>query len=167
MPVGGGDNRDYMRPTNVLHNNTIGDHRASFSALNVRNPRPGYRYFYENSAVRGGAKVLQRLNRGAELVEDTDSEQWGGALPNSVQAQNGSFKAFGDVVLMRVRNEVYNEWQREKQELADRALNKSRDDFRDRGEMMSRRLGPMAPADRDLYYSRPNHGVTFAGEGEE
>lgn len=159
MATGAGDYRDYLRPTNVGPTDgthTVGCYRGAFAALNVRNPQPGVRYAYE-SLSRGGAKILSRLNRGYELVRDTDPEQWGGTLPITAQGQNGTIRAFGDVALVRIRLERYAAEQADKALRAKVALQATEADYRERGQNLANRLGALAPSDNDLYFARPGH----------
>lgn len=153
--IGGGIDRDHLRPSNVNKSNTIGDHRGQFEALNVRNPQPGFRYMYENIKSGGGSRVLSRMNQGYQLVREGDPEQWGGVLPVNAGGTPDKLHAFGDVALMRIPISLYTKLQDEERRLTLAAANQAEDSFRDKGETMKSRLGSRAP--QDLYYARQDH----------
>lgn len=143
------DRDELGRPTSV------GCHRGAYEALNVRNAQPGMIYYY--AARRRG--VLRFLNRGWEVVLDSDPERWGAELPDKVQAQLGGEKAFQDVVLVRAPEDLVRAENDEKAAQARAALNGSEQAYFDQG----RRVASMirGGSGKDIYYATREHGLHF------
>jgi len=155
--IGGGVDRDHVRPSNANKPDIIGDHRGQFEGLNVRNPQTGVRYMYENIKSGGGSRVLSRLNQGYTLVRAGDPEAWGGTLPINHGGTPDGLHVFGDVALMRIPLPLYAKLQEEERQIARAAANRAEDSFRDKGESLKVRLGSRVP--QDLYYARNDHNT--------
>lgn len=89
----------------------IGDFPSGYEALNVRNPRPGCHYYHAiNPEKDGGSNLLHMMNKyGGEVVKNDDPEMTGigqGAM------NNGTIRAFGDVVAVRMSQDKYDEVKR-------------------------------------------------------
>lgn len=132
----------------------IGCHVGSGTALNVRNPQPGYVYWYERSKP---ADVLRKMNEGWELVTSEHPEGWGAQLPAHVQAALGTARAYQDVVLMRAPEEIVAARQQENSEQARLSREGIDRDFEDRGRRLQAALGQRGGA-RPVYSRHPDHG---------
>jgi hypothetical protein len=132
----------------------IGTHRGNSEALNIRNPQPGFHYYYERSKP---ANILRRLNEKWEFVKDTDPEQWGAQLPPEVGQALDGLKAYGDVVLMRIHEDNYRVLRDQKALLAKASREGTTDDWTNKGHQQASKLGDRAPSD-DMYYARRGHG---------
>ena len=151
---GGGDRKD-LRPQEPNNPKVKGSHRGPFEALNVRNPQPDYHYYYER---RKPGNVLKRLNEGWEVVQDSDPEQWGADMPPEVGKMLDGVKAFGDVILMRMRGDKFREFRAQREALAKAARDGSTSDYLSKGHQRAQQLGSSRPK-KDLYFQGSDHGT--------
>lgn len=158
MSLQGGAPNEWLRPHDPdPDRNVIGSHRGSSEALNVRNPKEGFHYFY----VRRNPNQVQRfLGDGWELVTSEDQEAWGidvGDMPESVQSELDGLRAFKDVVLMRIPEENYRVIAERKRQLAEAArLQGGGEAFLERGREVAAQLGHDEES-RPLYYKGADH----------
>ena len=150
--IQGGEDNSWFRPLNP-GDKILGAHRGNHSALNIKNPQPGYHYYY----IRRHPSDVQRfMNAGWEFLGDEHEEDWGAKLPDHVQAQLDSVRAYQDVMPVRIRIEKYAEIQRQKQEDARVASAGADDEFLGKGDMQTERMQG-ASADNPVYYKRKDH----------
>lgn len=158
MSLRAGTPRAWLRPTDPAAQHRLGargDHRGPHAALNVKNARPGYTYYYEANKP---SKIQSKLNDGWEFVRQEDPEQWGADLPADVQQSLDTARPYKDVILLRIPNHKYAEIQRRKLEDAKFARTGAERSYLNTGEDRARQLGRSAPA-QDLYFQRPTHYV--------
>lgn len=140
---------------------TIGNHRGSYEALNVGNPRPNARYYWATDDSRNQSEILRKLNSGWEIVQNDDPELFGAKrLPEGVQKWTGGPRAFQDVILMRINQSEYDRQQAER-------LAVYRERFRgiiageellEKGEALASQMrGNTSGA--PIYVRRPSHGM--------
>ena len=159
--VGGGSNREWLRPLVPRKNDygeedVIGTHRMGYEALNVRNPQPGFRYYYSR---RDPSSVQRFMNKGYQVVTSGMAEKWGSDLPEDIQQELDGVRAFKDVMLMRISDKNYRVMQEEKLRIAKLARDGATQSYLDKGSEREAQLGVNAPAD-DLYYKRGRHGTS-------
>jgi hypothetical protein len=149
--------REWLRPvepSDQANRRLLGCHRGRHTALNVRNPKRGYHYYYcstDESAVQ------RFLNDGWEVPQAGDPEKWGAKLPAHVQQQLDGRRAFQDVMLIRIPIPLYRERQREAQELTHAMREGVENDFFDKGREREAELGSAAPEDGPLYHKGRRH----------
>jgi hypothetical protein len=151
---GGGDRKD-LRPHNPNDKQVIGTHRGPFEALNVKNPKPGFHYYY---ARRKPSDVQRFMNAGWEPVRSGDPEQWGSDMPPEVGEMLDGVKAYGDVILMRIREDKFRAIREEKEALAKAAREGGTSEFINKGHQRARQLGSSRPK-KDLYFESADHGT--------
>ena len=112
----------------------IGNFPAEFEALHIRNPQPGYRYYHAvNPEKDGGSNLLHLMNTyGAELIANDDPEHIGLGRAHSFQTHNGSLRAFGDVVAVRMLQSTYDEARRRERESYNHSLDGVVAEYKDR-----------------------------------
>ena len=152
MPLSGGGDRSLLRPVEHTQGE-LGNHKGPNGHLNVRNPQPGFNYHW---IVRRRNRVARRAAQGYEMVTADHPEEFGDDLNPDIQRSIDSVKESQDVVLMRIPVEKKLEINREKRRQANLALKGAEEDYLDRGERASDRLGDVAPSD-SLYYKRSSH----------
>jgi hypothetical protein len=123
--------------------------------MNVRNAQPGFVYYYER---RKPGNVLKRMNEGWKPVGKADPEQWGAEMPAEVGEMLDGVKAFGDLVLMKIREDKYARIKAEKEARAKAARDGSAAEFLSKGHQRALQLGKSRPKD-DLYFKGPGHGT--------
>jgi len=156
MGVSGGGDRKDLRPHEPNRQKAKGTFRGSFEALNVRNAQPGFNYYYER---RKPGEVLRRMNEGFEVVQAGDPEGWGADVPAAVGEMLDGVKAYGDLVLMRIREDKYRMMKEQKAALARAAIDGSTAEYLRKGHQRAQQLGRSRPKD-DLYYKGPGHGIS-------
>jgi hypothetical protein len=142
MSVGGGSDRSWLKP------------RQSSEALNVRNPQPGFHYYY---CRRDPSSVQRKLNQKWQVVTSDMPEKWGAELPDNIQQELDGVRAFKDVMLLRIKDEDYRLIQEEKQRRAAVARDGATEEYLEKGRQRAAQLGNLAPED-DLYYKKGYHG---------
>lgn len=157
MTIQGGRPLRFIRPNLPDDEETLGCHRGSFEALNVRNPQRGVRYFYQR---KDPSCILRSLNKGAKVVTSDDPEGWGADLPESVGLQLDGVHAFHDVVLMKIPLDKYRQLKAERLERRRAALEANYLAFKERERERLQSLHyHQRPDGRELYYKHSSHGV--------
>ena len=152
--------RAWFEPMNPKRHNpdgsyTIGCHQGPTYHLNIRNPKPGFVYYYE--ANRPNA-VQRKLTQGWEFVRPSDPEQWGAEIPEDVQQELGGIRLNKDVVLMRIPEERYAVLTAERDQQAALARGGSAEEYLARGRDAQERLSNRGiSTDDDLYYRSSHH----------
>ncbi len=161
MALSGGGNRSELRPMDP-QGTTLGSHKGAYEALNVRNAKPGFNYVF---AKLSASAILVKQNQGWQLVKENDPEEWGvprDMFPDKIQGSLDSLKAFGDVVLMRIPNERYQEIQDEHNARSVAALGGTESEFLGKGDELGEEVGSSTQG-RPLHYMQGQHG-TFIGK---
>jgi hypothetical protein len=154
MPMQPGAPLEWCEPVDP-GSDVLGDHRGNTEALNIRNARPGFHYYY---GLNNPNQALRLLEQGFELVGADDPEQFGAQFPEAVGTPLDGLRAFNDVVLMRIPLDKYRLLRAERAENARAAREAPTQAFLSRGQEMNRILGSKAPKDGDSYYKIPGHG---------
>lgn len=152
----GGKNMNWLRPVERRPENTIGTHTGRHEALNVRNPQPGYRYYYPR---RGASEIQAKLNQGWRMVRKEDPESWGIDLRDisgETLPEMDGLMAYQDVVLMKIPEEKYRILQEEKQMRNKVMLHGPTDEYLSRGESLAARVESTDP----LYHKLKQHAIT-------
>ena len=111
MAIYAGEEQALTRPLDQEGNYTkgaVGCHRGHMEVLNVRNPRPGFRYYYIRTDP---SSVRRATRRGWQPVSKADPERMG-------EEDNSDLVAAGldttltrnDIVLCRMPEDRYREW---------------------------------------------------------
>ena len=148
---------------------SVGCHRRAFESLNIHNAQPDFVYQWER---KDQGKILGAAHRGWRVVEEGDPEytlmDTDGTLKKTLLAAGlDSSHTTGDVVLMRIRKDLYAELIEQRQEAAMRPFTQAAEGgvFLNRDTISGT---PVVHGRKDIYYRRQEHGVTFEGPmGEE
>jgi hypothetical protein len=132
----------------------IGCHSGPGEALNVRNPKMGFSYYFCRNKH---SEILRFLNRGWEMVQKGDQEDWGAALPAHIQSAIDTTKPFQDVILMRAPNEIVGKEQAERVEEARLAREGIDRQYDEKGEAIRASLGTQ----KTIYHTRSDHGYYY------
>lgn len=151
MIQGGGD-LSWTKPVSPA-DEVVGAHRGHHAALNIKNPQPGFRYYYER---RDANKVLVKKNEGWEVVQANSPERWGDNLPEDVQKELDGVRAYQDVILLRIPEEKYRQNREHLRELAEASRRGSDREYLDKSREREHQLGV---TDREVYYARATHGT--------
>lgn len=105
MPSGGPPNQGIrpLNPNGQVGPNTYGTHRLHMEMLNVRNPRPGFNYYWcrRGSQARPDPMGYRLLMLGYRPVKATDPELSGQEIDPDILEALGGAQTATDVVLMR------------------------------------------------------------------
>jgi hypothetical protein len=155
--IQGGGNREDLRPLNADGQYTPGargTHKGHSASLNVRNPMPGYVYYWENNQYDW---LVQRANEGWEVVPPDSQERKGLETDQRFGQTLDSHQARRDVVLMRIPEEQYRVLKDQEAAVRRNALSSTADNYTSRGEPYQRRYGQSAGG--PLYYRGPGHST--------
>lgn len=156
MSIQPGADHSWTRPIDPHEDEVLGCHRGVSEGLNIRNPQPGFHYYY----IRAEPNMARRyINMGYEVVTSEYPEQPGiKALPQAVQSMMDGERAFKDVMLVRIPVEIYREHQAEKRRRAEASLRSASDAFQAKGERAAEALGRGAGKHENVYYQTRDHG---------
>ena len=159
MPIHVTDPREWYEPISPERETDdgeyiIGTHRGTSYHLNIRNPQPGYMYYYESNRAN---RLRRRQAQGYEFVLDSDPEKWGAELPQNIQSDLGGVRVNQDVVLMRVREERYAELAAEKTELAALSRGGTTEQWLDSGHATEQKLAHHGISVDSLHYRQRYH----------
>lgn len=150
-----------------------GTHAGPANGLNIHNAQPGFQYSWIRHPRhdRGGAQLQQFLNWGYEVC-GPNSPELKAKHNNLAYAQLGldGYQAHGDVILVRIPDELYRVRQEHRAQQAKEALDGASTSFIDKGRDLTSRYSYARSADGPLYYRGPGHFVgnpddrTFAAE---
>ncbi len=157
MTIQGGGDLEFIKPILPDDDAPLGDHRKNFSALNVRNPRRGYHYYY---CAANSSSVLNFMNQGWEVVQADDQEQFGAELPSDIGLPLDGVRAFHDVLLVRIPLEKYREYKVERSERRRASLEANYLAFKQTERERMDQLQPhQRPQGKSLFYHRDGHGT--------
>jgi hypothetical protein len=152
--IQGGTNLEWTRPLQK-DDEVLGGHRGHHSALNIRNPEPGFQYYYARADAN---QILRFRQQGWEVVTNEDPEQWGADLPENIQRQLDSVKAYQDVILLKIPLESYKRNKASLRELAQASSGRTTSEYLDRNAERQEQLSG-ASESRPVYHKRADHGT--------
>ena len=155
-----GQDRSWYEPfqpdrTDEAGEHTIGSHKGPTYHLNIRNPQPGFVYYWE---ANKNNSLQRRVVEGWQFVRPSDPERWGADVPEDIQQEIGGLRMNKDVVLMRVPEGTYAELAAAKEQQSALARGGSAEEYLSRGHDAQQRLSNRGVhSDDDLYYRSPHH----------
>jgi len=152
----------WLRQMQTSELDVYGNHPEPHSALNVRNPEPGYVYYW---ARRHPGQVNRLVNLGYLVVDAQQghTEKFGADLAPGAAAALGTYVPYKDVILMKIPVEKYAELKERQRADADAALHASDSAYLSRGLNIAEQLQSTNPRGLPVYYADPSHGVKMEG----
>jgi len=154
MALQGGGSLEWTRPIDPS-DDVVGCHRGNHEALNIRNAQPGFQYYYVRATP---SKVLQFQNRGWEVLTSDHPERWGAELPDIIQQQLGSVRAYQDVIPVRIPLEIYRRNRAMQDALARASREGPSEAYLEKSASRERQLAGRT-GNRPVYFSRGDHGT--------
>jgi hypothetical protein len=155
-----GDDYDWYKPLE-FQEDELGTHRSSFSALNVPNPQPGWRYYWCHYHKGSNySELTSFMTQGWSPVLEGDPEYGNVHGASFLQSQQNvdRLKVFGDVVLFKTPDDNYRRIQEEETTAATNQLFGIAAAHEARGELMAQRFPQrQRPKGRPMYYARADH----------
>ncbi len=163
MTITAGDEHALMRPLDPEGNYTPGSrgcHKGHMESLNVKNPQPGYHYYY----IRTDSSSLDRAEtRGWELVKLSDPERMGEEKrADRVAAGLDTSLRRNDIVLCRMPEPRYREMRERMNQLAEGTRDDGSSEYLERGRSLQERVGAREP----LYFKSAGHGFRHITTGK-
>ena len=139
-----------------------GTYQGPANGLNIRNAQPGFSYSWIRHPRhdRGGAQLQEFVNWGYEVC-GKDSPEMKGAAKNAAYSELGldSFQAHGDVILVRIPDQLFRVRQGYRDAQRKVALDGASEAFITKGRELQDRYSYARSADGPLYYRGPGHFV--------
>jgi len=154
-----GQRQDIFKPLDQDGNFTrdaLGCHRGHMEVLNVRNPRPGFRYYYPRTDPSSMRRALRRgwqpckLTDPERLGEEESPDLVGTGLDTSLQRQ--------DIILCRMPEERYRAQRAEIDALSERMQgDESAAEFLEKGRAFEGAYGQVYFKDRSHGFRHSEH----------
>jgi len=153
MAIRAGQDQALFRPLDQQGNYTtgaVGCHRGHMEVLNVRNPKPGFRYYYHRTDESSRRRATMR---GWDPVKITDPERMG-------EEKAADWKAAGidsnvqrnDIVLCRMPEARYRELIERQDKLSASKQGDSAAEYLEEGRPLQELYG------QGIYFKAPGHG---------
>lgn len=154
MTIYAGEDQKLYRPLDNKGNYTqgaVGCHRGHMEVLNVRNPKPGFRYYY----IRTDPSSVRRAQqRGWQPVSKTDPERMGEEeQADLVAAGLDTTLTRNDIVLCRMPEERYRTWRAQMNQRSEGMQGDGSADYMEKGRPLQEIYG------KDVYFKAPGHGL--------
>ncbi len=154
MAIYAGEKQDLMRPQDQQGNYTkgaVGCHKGHMEVLNVRNAKPGFRYYYPRTEP---SSVRRALRQGWQPVSKTDPERMGEEeAPDLVAAGLDTTLTRNDIVLCRMPEERYREWRAQIDRRSEGTRGDSAAEYLEKGRPLQEAYG------NDVYFKATGHGL--------
>lgn len=161
---------DRTRYTQLRHpadreENVVGTYPSGFEHLNIRNPQPGYRYFWEGVLGSNGqpsrSKLTHALSLGGQVVRAEDPERRGGEELDYGGLDFGTTLESKELVLMRIPLEKQRVLDQRHEELSRSRYDSARSgsDYLERDKITGSASAPgTSKTGRPIYFARDEHG---------